>query len=167
MSCARPSLTVWTNVAATAFRAPVESGELFWWLPLGRIGIFAFRLTAIDQANHESKSIVTVNVLAPMKRKDGGLSSSSDGEASLYVPPNSLPQDTIITINPVPEDRIQPHPNNLGIAYDLAPADRQFNKIKPATLTISYRGGHTRRETGHDLQVRNGCMEGAWWRRRR
>jgi len=98
------------------------------------------RLTVIDAAGNTAEQMVGVKIPKALKAKDGGDASSSDGGAFLYIPPNSLPKDTILAINRVPEAEIQPHLNSLGVAYDFAPNDLQFNQIKPATLTIYYSG---------------------------
>ena len=47
-------------------------------------------------------------------------------------------QDTIVTVNALPETEVEPPVRRVGQIYDFAPSTLRLNAIKPATLTISY-----------------------------
>ena len=68
----------------------------------------------------------------------GGTISLDDQQAELYFPPNTLAQDTIVTVNTLPETEVEPPVRRVSQVYDFAPATVRLNAIKPATLTLSY-----------------------------
>ena len=102
-------------------------------------GAMFIRLTAIDAAGNTDMHIISVEVPQALTKDQGGHASSSDGNASLYVPPRSLPGDIIITINRVADEEIA-EPSNpqlrlIGRAYDIGPGDLVL--LKPATFAMS------------------------------
>ncbi|SVC23066.1 uncharacterized protein METZ01_LOCUS275920, partial [marine metagenome] len=108
-----------------------------WEIPSTISGRLYIRLTAFDAAGNQTSQLASVEVPEALAAKAGGEIGSSDGSAFLYVPPNSLAQDTILTINRV----VNPSPmDGVLLAYQLEPSTLKFNSIKPFTLTISYRG---------------------------
>jgi len=150
--------SIWNPASEMAFAKPVENKQLFQWLPEGKTGQYTLRLTVTDEVGHIAQDSVMVE-LAPQITKDkGGTANSSDGNVSLNIPPRSLPSDTIITINRVPVDEIQPPDSNripevlagqshaatatnsgvksLNLAFDLGPSALKLRSIKPATLQI-------------------------------
>ena len=72
-----------------------------WEIPSTISGRLHIRLTASDAAGNQTSHRASVEVPAALMAKDGGEISSADGGVFLYVPPNSLEQDTILTINRV------------------------------------------------------------------
>ncbi len=102
-------------------------------------GTIFIRLTAIDAAGNTDMQMVSVEVPQALTKDKGGDASSSDGNARIYIPPRSLPGDTIITINRVSEQELQAYPD-WKIAYDFEPYDLAFNQkpYKPATITLKY-----------------------------
>ena len=125
------SPTVWTPISTR--KTEVKTDELLQWVAGKRSGIYSLRLTVEDQVEQRSQAQVR-----------GGDVRSADGEAVLYLPPNSLKQDAIVIVNHIPSSTItwplgsswQP----LDLIYQLEADPLQLNRIKPATLTISYGG---------------------------
>ena len=70
--------------------------------------------------------------------RKGGTISPDDQQAELYFPPNTLAQDTIVTVNALNETEVEPTVRRVSQIYDFAPTTLRLNAIKPATLTISY-----------------------------
>ena len=106
-------------------------------------GTIFISLTAIDAAGNTNEQIISVEVPKAITRDKGGDTSSSDGNAKIYIPPRSLPGDTIITINSVPEQEWEdeaPAELSWQAAYDFEPFDLTFNQkpYKPATITLRY-----------------------------
>ena len=116
-------------------------------------GTIFIRLTVIDAAGNTDAQTISVEVPETITKDKGGKTISSDGDASLDIPPRSLPKDTIVTLNRVPKfvfregihplktetDEIQPPPDkvkSLDLAYDLGPKDLKLRTIKPATLQV-------------------------------
>ena len=124
-----------TPESLTETKVPIHHD---WEVPTITGTIFV-RLTAIDAAGNTDVQIVSVEVPQALTKDKGGNASSSDGNASLYIPPRSLPSDTIITINSVSEQELKAHPG-WEAAYDFEPFDLKFNKkpYKPATITLRY-----------------------------
>ena len=112
------------------------------WPTTNLVGHFALRLTVTDLVGHTRQAQVTINVRPDINSKNGGGTESADGNARIYIPPNSLAVPQIITINPEPEiqDTIPPDLTYIGVAYDFGPEGLQFNSkpAKPALITISY-----------------------------
>ena len=92
----------------------------------------------------QEQAQVRFSITSLTEKVRGGEVRSADGGVSLYLPPNSLKQDTIVTVNRIPALAItwplgsswQP----LDLVYQLEADPLQLNRIKPATLTISYSG---------------------------
>jgi len=116
-------------------------------------GTILIRLTAIDAAGNTDAKTISVEVPETITKDKGGKASSSDGDASLDIPQRSLPKDTIVTLNRVPQDEIQPPDSSrmpevlatsatnsgvksLDLAYDIGPKALKLRTIKPATLQI-------------------------------
>ena len=134
----------WIKVSRTPFSREIENDTLIKWPAEGRTGPFTFRLTVKDKANLMSYAFVTVDIRPAIKDNIGGETKSRDGNARIYVPPNSLSDKQVITINPVPEADVQNTvPTDIGyfgIAYDFEPDNLKFKSkpAKPALITISY-----------------------------
>jgi hypothetical protein len=104
------------------------------------------RLIAIDAAGNRKEDMFSVEVPQALEKDRGGTVNSVGGGCNLTIPPRSLPADTIIAINPVPVDEIQPPPDlvySLNLAYDIKPDNLKLNSIKPATLQIKHNGHST------------------------
>ena len=117
----------------------VENELLYRWKAKATEGRFTLKLTVRDDVGHENTAAVTVNIIPPISRNRGGKATSEDGNVSLYIPPRSLPKDTIVTINPVHTDDIKLSPDNarsLHRTYDIKPPEVKLRAIKPATLQI-------------------------------
>ena len=113
------------------------------WLSEDETGIYTFRLTVKDKVNNTNDDSVTVDVRPAISDKIGGGTESKDGNAQIYVPPNSLPVPKVITINPMVDNIQNIVPGDiryLGVAYDFEPANLKFriSPAKPALITISY-----------------------------
>ena len=136
--------TNWLKATPRPITSPVENGEVLQWLAGKRRGVYSFRLTVEDQVNQRRETTVQVSITSLTEKSKGGDLLSADGRVNLYLPPNSLKQNTIVTINRVPSSTIEwPlgsiwKPLNLLYLLDSDPIN--LNKIKPATLTISYSG---------------------------
>jgi len=63
---------------------------------------------------------------------NGGTVTSSDGNASVRVPPGALSQKTVITVAPVSN----PPSGNIGTAYEFGSDGITFSQ--PVTITIKY-----------------------------
>ena len=63
---------------------------------------------------------------------NGGTVTSSDGNASVRVPPGALSQKTVITVAPVSN----PPSGNIGTAYEFGSSGVTFSQ--PVTITIKY-----------------------------
>ena len=138
------SPAVWVPASVRDFQTQVEQGELYTWLPGKRTGFYSLRLTAIDQVKLQSQIQVRVSVTSLTEKAKGGVVSSADAGISLYLPPNSLQKDSIVTVNRIPASAIIWSTATSWQALDLVcqiEADPpQLSAIKPATLTISYNG---------------------------
>ena len=135
--------TNWLKATPRPIMSPVEDGEILQWLAGKRRGIYSFRLTVEDQVNQRRETTVQVSITSLTEKSRGGDLQSSDGRVNLYLPPNSLKQNTIVTINHVPSSTIDwPLGRSwrpLNLSYLLESDLKKLNKIKPATLTISYK----------------------------
>jgi len=118
---------------------PVRDNELLFWNTRGKAGEYSIRLRVLDKVGHEVATQVTVLVQATVVRSQGGEIKEKDQGAKIYIPPNSLPNDTIITINSVSEHELKKHPG-WEAAYDFEPFGLQFRQqpYKPAAITIRY-----------------------------
>ena len=136
--------TNWLKATPRPITSPVENGEVLQWLAGKRRGVYSFRLTVEDQVNQRRETTVQVSITSLTEKSKGGDLLSADGRVNLYLPPNSLKQNTIVTINRVPSSTIEwPlgsiwKPLNLLYLLDSDPIN--LTKIKPATLIISYSG---------------------------
>ena len=124
----------------------VESeGELLQWLPGDLTGVFSLRLTVTDKVDGRSTDTVTVNVLPPLVKEEGGRLASADGRATLKLSPRAVSRDVVITINPLPEGEMAAAPaapgtTLLGHAFRFGPEDVKLVSHKPVTLSIGYDG---------------------------
>jgi len=138
------SPTVWVPASVRDFQTQVEQGELYTWLPGKRTGLYSLRLTAIDQVTQQRQVQVRVSITALTEKAKGGGVSSADGGVALYLPPNSLQKDTIVTVNRIPSSVVTwPLGNSwqaLDLVYQIEADPPQLSAIKPVTLTISYSG---------------------------
>ncbi|MDP6997615.1 MAG: T9SS type A sorting domain-containing protein, partial [Candidatus Poribacteria bacterium] len=138
------SPTDWLKATPRPTTSPVEDGELLQWLPGKRSGVYSLRLTVEDQVEQQGQAQVRFSITSLTEKTTGGDVRSADGGVVLYLPPNSLQKDTIVTVNRIPSSAIawplatswQP----LDLVYQLEADPLQLNRIKPATLTISYGG---------------------------
>ena len=108
-----------------------------WHIPI-QSGSIWIRLTATDVAGNTRSEMVQVQVPSAVKTRKGGVVSVDNRQAQLYIPPNTLPRDSIITINTLASTDVEPPLRRLTPIYDLAPATLKLNLIKPATLTCTY-----------------------------
>ena len=138
------SPTIWASASVRDFQTQVEQGELYIWLPGKRAGLYSLRLTAIDQVNQQSQVQVRVLITSLTEKAKGGVVSSADGGVSLYLPPNSLQKDSIVTVNRIPASAITwPAATSwqaLDLVYQIEADPPRLSAIKPATLTVSYNG---------------------------
>jgi len=108
-----------------------------WEIPILEGSVW-IRLTTTDIAGNSSSQTIQVEVPAAVQTRKGGTISPQDQQAELYFPPNTLAQDTIVTVNALTEAEVEPPVRRISQIYDFAPATLRLNAIKPATLTISY-----------------------------
>ena len=131
------SPTVWTPISTR--KTEVKTDELLQWVAGKRSGIYSLRLTVEDQVEQRSQAQVRISITSLTEKVRGGDVRSADGEAVLYLPPNSLKQDAIVIVNHIPSSTItwplgsswQP----LDLIYQLEADPLQLNRIKPASLT--------------------------------
>ena len=97
-----------------------------------------FRLLAIDMAGNTNSQTVEAQVPLAIETRKGSTISTDDQKVKLYLPPNTLIEDTIIIINTRTSAEFDLPIRLLSPVYDLAPFNLQFNSIKPATLTLTY-----------------------------
>ena len=138
------SPTDWLKATPRPNKSPVEDGELMQWLVDKRSGVYSLRLTVEDQAGQQSQTQVSFLISSVTEKVRGGEIRSADGVVVLYLPPDSLQNDTIVTVNRISSSTITWPLNGgwqpLDLVYELEADELQLNKIKPATLTISYSG---------------------------
>ena len=108
-----------------------------WEVPI-KEGQIWIRLLATDIAGNTNSQIIQVEVPAAVVTRKGGTISPQDQQAELYFPPNTLPQDTIVTVNALPKTEVETPVRRVSQIYDFAPITLRLSAIKPATLTISY-----------------------------
>jgi ligand-binding sensor domain-containing protein len=135
-----PNIALWRQIFKTPKSLTVtkEIINYRWEIPTITGNIF-IRLTAIDAAGNTEQQVISVEVPQALTKDKGGNTSSKDGDARIYIPPRSLPNDTIITINRVSEEELKAH-EGWEAAYDFEPFDLQFNQkpYKPATIMLKY-----------------------------
>ena len=110
-----------------------------WEIPVAK-GSVRIRLMATDIAGNTNSQIVQVELPPAVEAKKGGTIFLSERRAELYFPPNTLAQDTIVTINALtpPDIPVEPSLSRLTPVYNFAPASLELDPIKPATLTLPY-----------------------------
>ena len=117
-----------------AFSSPVTHDVLAAWDAPNLSGLHTLRLIVEDTAGHREVDQVHVFFNPSVNRETGGVVKSHDNRAKIIFPPNSLPQTTIVTINPAVEESVSPIPFQT---YDFAPEDLWLHQLKPATLEFS------------------------------
>jgi len=101
------SPTIWAAAFTQDSQTSVEQGELLQGLPGKRSGIYSLlRLTVEDQVVQPGQAQVRISITSLMEKARGGDVRSADGGISLYLPPNSLQQDAIVTVNRTPSSAI-------------------------------------------------------------
>ena len=100
------SPTIWAAAFTQDSQTSVEQGELLQGLPGKRSGIYSLRLTVEDQVEQQGRAQVRISITSLMEKARGGDVRSADGGISLYLPPNSLQQDAIVTVNCTPSSAI-------------------------------------------------------------
>ena len=108
-----------------------------WEIPILEGSVW-IRLTATDIAGDTNSQTIQIEVPTAVVTRKGGTIAPEDQQAELYLPPNTLAQDTIVTVNALTETEVEPPVRRVSQIYDFAPATLRLNSIKPATLTISY-----------------------------
>ena len=108
-----------------------------WEIPILEGSVW-IRLTATDIAGNTNSRTIQIEVPTAVVTRKGGTIAPEDQQAELYLPPNTLAQDTIVTVNALTETEVEPPVRRVSQIYDFAPATLRLNSIKPATLTISY-----------------------------
>ena len=96
------------------------------------------RLTAADFAGNTNSQTIQVKIPPTLEKRQGGVISSVEQKARLYVPPNALPQDTIITVNELTQIEVEPPLPRISQIYQLDPILLTLNPIKPVTLILAY-----------------------------
>ena len=88
-------------------RPEMQIGEIQqeWEVPI-KEGQVWIRLTTTDIAGNSSSQTIQVEVPAAVQTRKGGTISPQDQQAELYFPPNTLAQDTIVTVNALTEAEV-------------------------------------------------------------
>jgi hypothetical protein len=133
---------IWRLLTSTVFREPVVNGVLFTWPVNVDLGEYTLRLTALDKVGHQKEARTVVRVIGQILSHRGGCTKSEDGKVELCVPPNAIPENTTILINPIPAAEIDPNPliDLLGPVYEISPTNLQL--LKPGTLRMIYPPEH-------------------------
>ena len=133
-------ISEWLRIRDSAVK-PVVNDLLGMWDTEGLFGTYVLRLRAVDGFDHRSKFAITIHVVAVAVEVDhssGGHITDSASKVDLYIPPNSIPKSTQVTITRVALEGVaKPSALNLrliGMAYDIGPKDLAV--LKPATFTI-------------------------------
>ncbi len=117
------------------FSSPVTRDILALWEAPNLSGRYTLQLIVEDTAGHREVDQVHIFFNLSVNRETGGMVKSHDNRAKIILPPNSLPQTTIVTVNPsAAEESVSPIPFQ---AYDFAPEDLRMHRLKPATLEFS------------------------------
>ncbi len=120
-----------------AFSTPVTRDILALWDAPNLSGLHTLRLIVEDTAGHREIEHVQIFFNPRVDQETGGMVASHDNRAKITFPPNSLPQTTVVTVNPVAERsslRVSPIPFP---AYDVAPEDLRLHRLKPATIQFT------------------------------
>ena len=123
-----------------AFSSPVTRDILALWDAPNLSGLHTLRLIVEDTAGHREFDQVHIFFNQSVNRETGGVVKSHDNHAKIIFPPNSLPQRTIVTVNPSVEESVSPV---LFQVYDFAPEDLRLHQLKPATLEFSIEDAET------------------------
>ena len=92
------------------------------------------RLMGTDKVDNTNSQTIQVEIPSVVQTRKGGIIASDDQRAELYLPPNTLAQDAIATVNALTETEVEPPVRRGSQIYDFAPATLRLNSIKPATL---------------------------------
>ncbi len=157
---------IWQPISKTGFLEPVNRGLLAEWnVPDLSSGEYTLRLRVEDDAGHQTVDYVKVFFRERVERQNSSMVESEDRIAKIVFPPNSLPESTYVTVNPVPlakgslssakvemlrgagvrgglTERIAKaivFPR-FNIIYDFEPEDLQLHHLKPATIEFSIQG---------------------------
>ncbi|MDE0040814.1 MAG: hypothetical protein OXT74_02155, partial [Candidatus Poribacteria bacterium] len=112
------------------------------WTAPDLAGGYTLRLRVEDRVGHRTQDEVRVFLSPSLERTSGGVVESQDGRARIVFPSNSLPDRTVVTINPVSEngsgildggDEAR-GTSNLTLDYEFAPTDLRLHDLKPATV---------------------------------
>ena len=149
---------VWQPLSKTGFLKPVNRSFLAEWSVPNLSGEYTLRLRVEDKADHQSVDLVRVFFSGRVESQDGGTAQSEDGRAKIVFPSNSLPNPTVVTINPVSEESANGSPlppfrrgdtgelasadsvSRFEVIYDFAPERLRLHHLKPATIEFSIQG---------------------------
>ena len=147
---------IWQPISKTGFLKPVNQGLLAEWnVPDLSSGEYTLRLRVEDNAGHQSVDYVKVYFRERVERQNSSIVQSEDGIAKIVFPPNSLPEPTYVTINPVPtangssssskaemlrDGRTSNIIPRFDIIYNFEPENLQLHRLKPATIEFSIQG---------------------------
>ena len=127
-----------------AFSSPVTRDILALWDAPNLTGRYTLRLIVEDIAGHREVAQVHVFFNPSVNRETGGVVESHDNRAKIIFPPNSLPQTTVVTINPMAEGSTPPPVSSLPFqGYDFAPAELRLHRLKPATIEFTIEDAET------------------------
>lgn len=153
---------IWLPISKpSAFLNPVTRGTLGIWTTAELAGQFRLRLRVEDRAGHRTQDEVRVFLSPSLERTDGGVVESLDGRAQIVFPPNSLPDRTVVTINPV-SDAIPEQIDgvnggrgtySLSLDYEFAPTELRLHDLKPATIEFVLEGLHGVLSDSEDLII--------------
>ena len=124
---------------------PVTRSTLAIWTASELAGLFRLRLRVEDRAGHRAQDEVQVYLSSTLGRTSGGVVQSQDGRAQIAFPSNSLPDRTVVTINPVSDTRSERLDGIdegrgtpiLSLDYEFAPTDLRLHDLKPATIEFA------------------------------
>ncbi len=147
---------IWRPISKTGFLKPVYEGLLAEWsVPEFSSGEYSLRLRVTDDAGHQSTAHVKVFFRERVERQDNSAVQSEDGIAKIVFPPNSLPESTYVTINPVPSANVSSSSSRdemlrpggsptiiprFDTIYNFEPKNLQLHRLKPATMEFSVHG---------------------------
>ena len=138
-----------------AFLSAVTRDTLASWDAPNLSGQHALRLRVRDWAGHEELVQVHVFFSPEVDGENGGTVQSQDNLAKIVFPPNSLPERTIATINPILNGSAKDSPSaveasvgragsepanhvpRFGLDYEFAPMALKLHRLKPATIEFS------------------------------
>ena len=137
---------IWLPISKpSAFLNPVTRSTLAIWTTSELTGPFRLRLRVGDRAGHRTQDEVLVYLSSSLGQSSGGVVQSQDRRAKIVFPPNSLPDRTVVTINPVPDTRSEGLDGidegrgtpTLSLIYEFAPTDLRLHDLKPATIEFA------------------------------